>query len=289
MTSLKILNKKEVVIGIAHNIKPLNAKIIGVLTEDFRLYHELVRIMKQREISFASLTFGNDIPPYVGVIITTKDESIYIDTQLKIVAEDFGYPKRYGDEVFNAIIDNALVMLLGKRQIDRLIVGIDPGKRPGIALIAHGIVLQTIQTCSPRHAISFLRTLLEVYAKKRTLVRVGNGAPHVRNIIINAMLEMGVKVELVDEDSTSVRYGREDKKAAIAIGRKGGRRITVKLATPVTRGEIRYLQDQSRIESNGKITISSDLAVDVAKGNLSLEEAIELQRRKGEMNQKKNA
>ena len=45
----------------------------------------------------------------------------------------------------------------------------------------------------------------------------------------------------------------------------------------VSDGEIKYLKEQSRRHSNGRITISSELAQSVAIGSMSLEEAIKTQ------------
>jgi hypothetical protein len=46
-------------------------------------------------------------------------------------------------------------------------------------------------------------------------------------------------------------------------------------------GEIRNIQRISRLESNGMLTVSKDLASKVATGELSMDQAIDLQRGSG--------
>lgn len=255
-----------------------NGKLIGLMTTDFYLFHELAKALKIRDIPFISLNLGEDVPAFVGAVITTSEELERVNFPLVVVAEDFGYPKNRGREIMDTIVDHALVLTLGKRTIEHLVVGIDPGKRPGLALFADGIMLHTIHTTGPEHAVSLIEALLDIYPGRKILVRIGDGAPRERNIIINALLDLGIAVEMVNEDSTSARFGKADTMAAAAIGKKGGRRVTSRLRSKITRGQIRYLQDQSRIVSNGQITISSTLAREVAGGHMSLEEAVNIQK-----------
>jgi len=49
-------------------------KIIGVMTENFALYYDLVKLLKERGKPFISLSFDDSIPANVGLIITSMDE-----------------------------------------------------------------------------------------------------------------------------------------------------------------------------------------------------------------------
>ena len=45
-------------------------KVIGVMTEDFSVYYDLVKVLKERKIPFISLSFEDVIPANVGLILT---------------------------------------------------------------------------------------------------------------------------------------------------------------------------------------------------------------------------
>ena len=133
-------------------------KVLGILTEDFRLYHDLVAALKARDVPFVSLSFSRRVPESVGAVLTSPAE------------------------------------------------------------------------------VRKIRS------------------PHV------------VAVDDVD--------------AAIDIARTPGRRVVPPFDVRPTPGEVRDIQRRSRLDSAGQVTISSELADAVARGDLSLEEAIARARRK---------
>src|SRR5438876_620584 len=139
-------------------------KVLGLLTEDFRLYHDLVAALKARDLPFVSLSFARRIPDTVGAVLTALAR-------------------------------------------DRL------------------------------------------------------------------------RVEIVDEAGTTHRTPQPDVDAAIDIARTPGRRVQPPFEIRPTPGEVREIQRRSRLESGGLVTISSELAGAVARGDFSLEEAIARARR----------
>ena len=90
------------------------------------------------------------------------------------------------------------------------------------------------------------------------------------------MLERGHVVELVDERKTSRGLNRNQHGvSAIRIATLPGERIWEIVEMEPTDGELREIQRKSRIKSQGRVTISSEMARRVALGELSLSEAIE--------------
>ncbi|HEY9246882.1 MAG TPA: hypothetical protein VIO11_08560, partial [Candidatus Methanoperedens sp.] len=78
------------------------------------------------------LTPSQHIPPYVSVIITTENEFFGIDfSRDRIVIAD-SRPQ--------AAVDKALSLLFGE-DFEQLIIGIDPGKYPGIAVMGNNKTL----------------------------------------------------------------------------------------------------------------------------------------------------
>ena len=85
-------------------------------------------------------------------------------------------------------------------------------------------------------------------------------------------------IEIVDEAGTTKRM-EDDIEAAIEIAFGKGKEIRFLSEIRPTHGDLKRIQDESRILS-GSITISEELAELVAKGEMSLEEAIRRQKRK---------
>jgi len=92
-------------------------------------------------------------------------------------------------------------------------------------------------------------------------------------------------VEVVDEAGTTHRTAQPDVDAAIDIAKSSGRRVEPPVEIRPTPGEVREIQRRSRLDSGGVVTISSELAGAVARGDLSLEEAIARARRKERQSQ----
>ncbi len=132
-----------------------------------------------------------------------------------------------------------------------------------------------------RDVPGLVRKILENYSDKDVVIRIGNGARLIRTQLINFVLDMGINVEVVDETGTSPSMGRgihssemSDIIAAINIARLKGARVGKQEVEPSV-GEIKRIQEYSREHSNGKTSIPRDLARKVAKGEMTMEEAIE--------------
>jgi hypothetical protein len=241
-------------------------KIIGLLTKDFKLFHDLVETLKRRDLSFVSLSFDDMIPPTVGVVITTHDEMGLIDFENKVACTDVGMA-----------IAESLRILKGKDRFDELIVGIDPGAKPGIAVIGDGLVLETKGASSPEDVADAMREIVASYPANHIGLKIGHGDPTNRNRIINSLSSHRYEIEIVDEKGTTLRSDSPDQQAAIGIASMRGHPAKRKYTITPSPGEIKDLQNRSRVQSKGKFTISKTLASQVAEGKITLEEAIKRQ------------
>jgi hypothetical protein len=156
---------------------------------------------------------------------------------------------------------------------------VDPGPRPGIAILGDGKVLLTDTLLSPEKVAPAIRDFLSFVKTNELLLRVGHGDPTNRDRIINTLWDVTPNIEMVDETSTTRRTGHPEAAAAIAQSR--GELMPSRPRIVPTQGEVRDIQRLSRIESGGAITINSALARQVAVGALTLTEAIEKQKIKG--------
>lgn len=240
-------------------------KVLGILTEDFRLYHDLVAALKARDIPFASLSSAEVIPREVGAVLTSASEASKVRFSEVVPVEDL-----------DGAIAKALQIVRGHRAWRELVVGVDPGFEPGVALVGDGEVIDTRLAPSPEAVAGLVRTALLAFPAERVRLRVGHQDPTHRNRIINALSPLGLPVEIVDEKGTTPRVPSPtpDTDAAVEIARGRGVRAARYYAVEPTPGEVREIQRQSRLSSEGEVTISQDLARRVARGELSLPEAI---------------
>jgi hypothetical protein len=247
-------------------------KIIGVMTEDFSIYYDLVKALKAQGAPFTSLSFKDRIPANIGLILTSEKEKAKVKFKRILSVSEH-------DDI-SLLIDKALKIVEGKDKFGSLVIGIDPGKRPGVAVLGDGEILNVYQLSSPEEVGKILRQVQKIYQNQEILIRIGHGAPTQRNRIINSLFNLGIPMELVDESHTTQKTPQPDIKAAIDIASSSGIMIKSKQEVNPTAGEIRDIQRISRIESKGAITISKHLAKSVASGELSLENAIRSQQKK---------
>lgn len=242
---------------------------VAVVTEDFSLYHDLVVRLKRRSIPFASLSPRDPLPDDVGVVITSPAEADAIDFRPVVATR--------GD--LEDAIDQALKALAGREPAQLVAVGVDPGRSIGVAAVADGLVVSSARCGAVDEAVNRVRLLLQRHPAARQVIRVGNGAPTVRDVLIRRLLVYGVPVEVVDESRTTRPVEAPDVRAAMTIAATRGERVERPPDVHVARGEVKDIQRLSRIRSGGRFTIPRDLAEQVALGAISLEAAVERYRR----------
>jgi hypothetical protein len=246
-------------------------KIIGLATNDFSLYYDIVKALKLRGATFESLASTKHIPQYIGVIITTRQEAKNIKFSNIIQIENF--------LSIDEVVESAIKALTDKES-EEILVGIDPGDRTGIAVFSSGILIKKTALRLTEDSVAELKKIVESYGAKKILVRIGNGAKHQRNFIVKRIRGMPWEIELVEEKNTSLQTAipkKKDMDAAALIALKPGKKLDENIQTNVTRGEIQFIQERSNQKTGGLLTISQDLARRVILGDISIDEAIKIQ------------
>lgn len=243
-------------------------KVIGVFTNDFRFFYQVVRLLKERGEPFVSLGRSGDVPPSVGVVITTSKEK-----------ENIRFGKVVGLDDPEEAVNTAHCMLAGGTKYRTVIVGIDPGKSTGVAVYGEGKLLASETVGSPEQVAGSIARLLKCLSFSKAVARVGDGDPTKGNRIIRSIWPLFSEVELVDETGTTVRTEEPDVAAAKRIAMSKGESLDEPPKVEPTAGEVRDIQRLSRIESQGVVTISTARAHAVATGELTLAQAIAEQKR----------
>jgi hypothetical protein len=243
--------------------------VIVVATEDFRLYHEAVTALRDRGVTFTTIEPGEELPERASVLITAPDDTVDLSERPKIervTAE--------ADDIRPAI-ETALSILRGGE--GRTVIGVDPGTRPGVAVLVGETVVSAFQL-----PLADVVELIEREAEDLDdpLVRIGDGARLQGAQIINELEE--VAVEIVDETGTTPYLGTGargmgDVLAAVNIARMDGEPVDSKTIEP-TAGELQRIKNESRAQSAGDRTIPETLARRVAAGELTVDEALDVHR-----------
>lgn len=227
-----------------------------------------MQMLRARNISVEQSSITQPLPSKDTIWIGTVDEVAEKPAEGRPIAAEI--------EALDVAIEAAIFALKGPKKTHRFILGIDTGPRPGLAWFTDGVLIDTKQTESVDACIELIQSLIDHHEFEHLLIRMGKGSPSHRKRLVNAMLMQGFVVELVDERKTSRGLNRNQHAvSAIRIATLPGVRVMELDSSEPKFGELRELQRRSRIKSEGRITISSELARRVALGELTLDEAIE--------------
>jgi hypothetical protein len=235
--------------------------VIVVATADFECYHDLVAELRGRSVEFTTVSPGDDLPGSTRVVLTGADDPAPAGVE-RVVVE----PGAARDAV-----ERALAAL--RDDDGRTVVGVDPGERPGVAVLAGDTVVSAFQL--PPDEVA--PTVREAAADAPDpLVRVGDGARRWSARLVEALSDL--PVELVDETGTTPSLGTGargagDILAAVNIARRSGERVDERDFEP-SAGEIRRIKAESRRRSAGAVTIDETLARRVAVGEVTVDEAL---------------
>ncbi|WP_293027499.1 hypothetical protein [Natronococcus sp.] len=236
--------------------------MIVVATSDFEVYHGVVNELRERGAAFTTVEPDEPLPEGTAVVVTGADYAETFPNVTTVVA-DPDAPRR--------AVDQALTTARGEG--GRTIVGVDPGRKPGIAVLAGEMVVAAFQV-PLSEAVDVVQR--EVAEAASPVVRIGDGARLQSSTLINDLED--VRVELVDETGTTPYLGTGargmgDVLAAVNIARLEGDPVERREIEP-TAGELQMIKDRAREHSETNRAIDEELARRVAAGELTIEEAL---------------
>jgi hypothetical protein len=239
-----------------------------------RFYHRVSGELKRRGINFSTLKAGEEIPPGVSVVLTAPEDSELTDFPVVVAEEDCALA-----------VEKAVRILRGfKERHERITVGIDPGKTPGVAVVADNRAVDAFMVSSPEEIRGVVERVMAIHSPEKLLVRLGTGGGGYRQRILRSLLQVPeLEIEMVREDSTSRGNARHERNAtaALSIALSKGTPLETDqlLGAKIRPGEIKNIQREARRLVPG-LTISKKLAEKVARGEMSLREAAVSQKRK---------
>lgn len=241
---------------------------VVVATTNFELYHDVVNELRDRGIRFTTVEPGDELPASTAVLLTGRDDPVSAPADVAVVVADPADPR--------AAVEEAIVRQRGEG--DRRIVGVDPGPRPGIAVLSGDRVVATFQVPLDEAAAVVRR---EVKDAPDPIVRIGDGSRMEGARLVEALSDL--PLELVDETGTTPHLGAgargmADALAAVNIALREGEPVNSVSVDP-TPGELQVIKERSRERSPKNRTIDGALARRVATGEISLDDAIEEHRR----------
>ncbi|ELY95761.1 hypothetical protein C483_00740 [Natrialba hulunbeirensis JCM 10989] len=236
--------------------------MIVVATADFEVYHGVVNELRDRGTEFTTVEPDAELPERTAVLITDAASAGTFEGHQTIV-DDPEDPRR--------AVDQALTAVRGSG--GRTIVGVDPGRKPGIAVLAGQMVVAAFQV-PLTDAVDVIQR--EVSDAPDPVVRIGDGARLQSSKLVNELED--IRVELVDETGTTPYLGTggrgmEDVLAAVNIARLEGEVVDARDIEP-TAGELQVIKDRSREQSRTNRAIDEVLARRVAAGELTISEAL---------------
>jgi hypothetical protein len=198
---------------------------VAVATVQGKAYFLIVNALRERNLVFLSLIPGEPVPTEVKVVITTEKEKHMINHEKVLVYDSKTEPDN--------VVNEAVKILQGKESYEKIVIGIDPGKVFGLAVIADGKVNETENCFSTQEVLSKIKNIIKNVDVSATAVsvKIGNGVPAYKELLeaLDSALPPAVVLEAVSEAGTNRninenkhRRGLRDIVSAIRIAGRVG-------------------------------------------------------------------
>lgn len=171
---------------------------VAVVTTSGKAYYRLVEELRKRGVPFVSLRPEDAIPLSVKVVITTGEEERKIRFPKVLVYDE--------DKDPTDVIEKALQMLSGKSMYNQIVVGVDPGKTLGIAVMGDGNLLRSMNIFDVEEAAQKILGALNAVNADTKKVRIGNGARKYQLKLVKLLdrsLPSDITLESVNEEGTT--------------------------------------------------------------------------------------
>ena len=171
---------------------------IAVATVSGRAYYLLVNELKKRGTTFLSLRPWDSIPFDIKVVLTTEKEQVLIKHSNIVIFKNESDPA--------VVVDEAIRAVQGKKDYDKVVVGVDPGETFGVAILGDGNVLKAFYCSSLEETLKVILENLKRTGASVKVVKIGDGTPTYTKELLHLLdksLPQSVTIETVSEAGTS--------------------------------------------------------------------------------------
>jgi hypothetical protein len=207
--------------------------VIMVATDDGNAYYQIVSRLKRTHLRFSSPMSGSARGEPQGLVVTSRAE-VQAFGAGAVAIEDLS------DDPM--IMEGQLLSRLTDESNRDLVVGVDPGRRIGVALFYAGRELGALSMTSTEKTVELLVQLVKEVPHSSVSVKVGAGDPDSSRrlaVALRERLPTSASLEIVDESGTSGRRGgagdKKDQRAAARIAFRKGAQFN----DPARRGRTR--------------------------------------------------
>jgi hypothetical protein len=203
----------------------------AVATVSGKAYYLIVSELKKKNVPFLSLTPNERIPMEVKVVITTEEERPLIKHEKVLTLKEGMEPE--------ALINQAMQVAQGKERCEKIVIGVDPGKVFGLAVLADGKVVETGNCFGTEETLDKIKSVLETFKSDPVtsiLVKIGDGVPEYKDKLLRVLdkiLPSNVVLQSVREagtnryiSETKHRRGLRDIVSAVKIAGRNGHIFT---------------------------------------------------------------
>jgi hypothetical protein len=196
-------------------------RIIKVATDDGNAYYDIVSRLKKTHLRFSSLSPGQAVDSAKELVITSRTENPLFGgggVPIEDLAED------------PLTMEGQLLSRLLEEPRRRLLIGIDPGSRIGIAVFYDGREIGALTSNSVEDSVDTLVKLVKEVPHSSLAVKIGGGEPKTSLRLARSLrgrLPSSASIEVVDESGTSagkrgaIGATRDQRAAAKIAFRKG--------------------------------------------------------------------
>lgn len=166
---------------------------VALVTDDFRLYHDLAPFLEGHGIRVLGLKPGEAVPVSVRVLLggpasDPRSVAVRADREATLLA-------------VYAALDTRPTAQGGYQKV---VFGVDPGQVIGLAVLADGVWLHVAEARSGADATARLAAWATGLSAKRWEVHVGDGVPQGRSLLPGLRKALPqARVLLVPEEATS--------------------------------------------------------------------------------------
>ena len=170
---------------------------VGVLASSGKIYLALTSELARRGIEIVPLVPGQLPPLDIRVIVAAQTEAAAFDRRLVLFREDSD-PRD--------VVDKALLLLLGKTRFRELVIGIDPGKQTGLAVLGDGFLIEADTYTRFPALVEEVKRIIHAFPFEKVIIKIGDGAKEHGQTLLTAFLSglpSFVETQIVEEDRTN--------------------------------------------------------------------------------------